>query len=96
MDISAALQNEATPQPGSLAQWLAAHPELLPEFGVALLKLVEPQNSFATVKSLATGRYVFASAGLANWFDRNPVLGGNDNDLVRPTRRSPCGASSRR
>ena len=83
MDISAAPQNDASPQPGSLAQWLAAHPELVPAFGAVLLKLVEPQNSFATIKSLATGRYVFASAGMGAWFERAPVLGSNDGDLVR-------------
>ena len=84
MDISAAPQNEASPQPGSLAHWLAGHADLAPALGAILLKLVEPQNNFATIKSLATGRYVFASAGLAPWFERNPVLGSNDGDLLRP------------
>ncbi|MDY0745679.1 GGDEF domain-containing protein [Paucibacter sp. R3-3] len=78
-----AQHTDASPQPGSLAQWLAAHPDLGSEFGAVLLKLVEPQNSFVTIKSLATGRYVYASSGLSVWFERSSVLGSNDNELVR-------------
>ncbi|WP_083748638.1 GGDEF domain-containing protein [Pelomonas sp. KK5] len=83
MDNSAASPNDAPPQPGSLSHWLAGHPGLVSSFGGALLKLVEPQNSYVTVKSLATGRYVYASEGIGHWFDRKPVVGANDSELVR-------------
>eukprot|EP01137_Pigoraptor_chileana_P032101 Opistho-2@20943 len=85
MDISAAQHNDASPRPGSLAHWLADHAELAAEIGQTLLSLVEPLNSFAAVKSLATGRYVFASAGLAQLLERadGAVVGSTDNDLMR-------------
>src|SRR6218665_1771920 len=83
MDISAAQHDDAPPPPGSLAHWLATQPELAPELGGTLLSLVEPLNSYAAAKSQATGRYVFASAGLDQLFERNPVLGSTDNDLMR-------------
>jgi diguanylate cyclase (GGDEF)-like protein len=83
MDISATQHNDASPRPGSLAHWLAAHAELAPELGGALLSLVEPLNSFAVIKSLATGRYVFASAGFDQFFERGPVLERGDAELMR-------------
>lgn len=85
MDISAAQHNDATPRPGSLAHWLAGRNELGAELGAALLALVEPLSTYAAVKSLATGRYVFASAGLNQLFERtdSPVVGSSDNDLMR-------------
>jgi len=83
MEISATQHNENSPRPGSLAHWLASQPELASEVGVTLLSLVEPLNSFATVKSLATGRYVFASGGLDQLFERGPVSGASDSELMR-------------
>lgn len=84
MDISAAPQSrDATPQPGTLAQWLAGQGDLAPALGAGLLSLVEPLNAFASVKSLATGRYVFASPGLGQMFERAAVIGASDNDLMR-------------
>ena len=84
MDISAAMQSlDTTPQPGSLAKWLAEQGALAPALGSGLLSLVEPLNAFASVKLLATGRYVFASPGLAPMFERAAVLGATDIDLMR-------------
>lgn len=84
MDISAApLSNDASPQPGSLADWLNEQPMLAPMLGSGLLSLVEPLNAYASVKSLATGRYVFASPGLSQMFERSAVLGRNDAELMR-------------
>lgn len=85
MDISAAPHDEVPPEPGSLAQWLVGQPELAAELGSTLLSLVEPLNSFAAVKSLATGRYAFASPGLSQMLERGdrPVVGATDNELMR-------------
>jgi diguanylate cyclase (GGDEF)-like protein len=71
-------------QPAGLAQWLAGHPELVTEALAGLLALIEPLGSQAAIKSAASGRYVFASAGLAQMFERPGVVGHTDAELLRP------------
>jgi diguanylate cyclase (GGDEF)-like protein len=83
MNISADQHDENLPRPGSLAHWLAGQPGLAADAAVGLLSLVEPLHCFATVKSLATGRYVFASAGLDHLFERSAVAGSTDGELLR-------------
>lgn len=83
MDISAASHDEETPQPGSLALWLRAHAELAQGLAAKLLSLTEPLNTFAAIKAVSNGRYVFASGGLDQLFANKPVVGSNDNDLMR-------------
>ncbi|MCV2420582.1 GGDEF domain-containing protein [Paucibacter sp. DJ2R-2] len=83
---NSAAQNDAPPAaPGSLSHWLAGHADLASEMGGTLLGLVEPLSLLAAIKSLATGRYVFASAGLDRLFERSEssVVGSVDNDLMR-------------
>lgn len=83
MDISSAIDDDATPRPGSFSHWLSGQANLLPELGAVLLSLIEPLDSFVAVKSLATGRYVFASPGLDHVFGKGAVTGSIDNDLMR-------------
>ncbi|MEJ6004228.1 GGDEF domain-containing protein [Paucibacter sp. AS339] len=83
MDSSAAPFVDATPSQGSLAEWLAAQPDLAPELGVAVLSLIEPLDAYAAVKSLASGRYVYGSQGLAQLFGQEHLVGSLDNDLMR-------------
>ena len=83
MDTSFDSFDDALPKPGSFAHWLSSQASLLPEFGPALLSLIEPLDSFVAVKSLVTGRYVFASPGLDHVFGKGPVAGNLDNDLMR-------------
>jgi diguanylate cyclase (GGDEF)-like protein len=83
MDISSAIDDDAMPRPGSFSHWLSAQANLLPELGTVLLSLIEPLDSFVAVKSLATGRYVFASPGLDHVFGKGSVTGSIDNDLMR-------------
>lgn len=84
MNISAVPQStEAPPEPGSLALWLSEQQALAPVLSSGLLSLVEPLNAFASVKSVATGRYVFASPGLNQLFGRGKVVGSNDFELMR-------------
>ncbi|PTT75907.1 sensor domain-containing diguanylate cyclase [Pelomonas sp. HMWF004] len=72
------------PQPGSLAHWLAEHAELGSETLAGLLALIEPLGSQAAIKTVANGRYVFASAGLAQLFEREAVIDHTDAELLRP------------
>lgn len=83
MDISSAIDDDAMPRPGSFSHWLSSQANLLPELGPVLLSLIEPLDSFVAVKSLATGRYVFASPGLDHVFGKGAVTGSIDNDLMR-------------
>jgi len=71
------------PQPGSLAHWLAANPDLGGEALAGLVALIEPLGSQAAIKAVATGRYVFASAGLAQMFERAAVVGHTDAELLK-------------
>lgn len=51
-----------------------------------LVALAEPLGVLVAVKSLATGRYVFASEGMAALFDRGElgITGASDAELMRP------------
>ncbi|ALT77060.1 GGDEF domain-containing protein [Paucibacter sp. KCTC 42545] len=83
MDISALSRDDTSPPPGSLQQWLGAHAELAQGVAAAWVGLIEPLNNFAAVKSLVSGRYVFASAGLAQLFAQATLVGSNDSELMR-------------
>lgn len=83
MDITAD-QTAMEPPPGSLAHWLAAHVELAGETLAGFVALIEPLGSQAAIKSVATGRYVFASTGLAQLFEREAVVGHTDAELLKP------------
>ena len=51
-----------------------------------LVALAEPLGVLVAVKSLATGRYVYASDGMAALFDRGElgITGSSDAELMRP------------
>jgi diguanylate cyclase (GGDEF)-like protein len=83
MDTTAA-QTEKQPQPDSLAHWLASHGELSGDTLAGLVALIEPLGSVAAIKSVANGRYVFASTGLAQMFEREAVVGHTDPELLKP------------
>lgn len=70
--------------PGSLAHWLAEHPELGGEALAGLLALIEPLGNQAAIKSAGTGRYVFASAGLAQMFECQELVGRTDAEVLKP------------
>ena len=71
-------------QPGSLTDWLAGHAELGGEALAGLVALIEPLGSLAAIKAVANGRYVFASPGLAQLFEREVVVGHTDAELLKP------------
>lgn len=71
------------PQPGSLAHWLASHPELGGDTLAGLVALVEPLGNQAAIKASANGRYVFASPGLAEMFECPTVIGHTDAELLK-------------
>lgn len=83
MDTSSDNYEDLRPKPGSFAHWLSQQEDLLPELGSVLLSLIEPLDSFVAVKSMLTGRYVFASPGLDHVFEKGAVAGSLDNDLMR-------------
>ncbi|MDC8785099.1 GGDEF domain-containing protein [Roseateles koreensis] len=83
MDISVTPHDEKIPQPGDLPDWLLGHADQVPALATQWMSLIEPLNSFVAIKSLATGRYVFASAGLRAIFSRPSLVGCLDNDLMR-------------
>ncbi|MDN3921668.1 GGDEF domain-containing protein [Roseateles violae] len=83
MEISPDQHDDPSARPGSLSQWLASQPGLAAEAAGLLLSLVEPLHSYASVKSLASGRYVFASTGLDQLFGRPSVAGSSDSELMR-------------
>ncbi|MFT7724294.1 MAG: diguanylate cyclase [Roseateles sp.] len=72
------------PESGSLAHWLAGHAELGGATLAGLVSLIEPLGSQAAIKSVANGRYVFASAGLAQMFERDAVVDRTDAELLKP------------
>lgn len=80
MDMTAA---QIATQPGSLAQWLAAHAELGAEALEGLVALIEPLGSQPAIKAVSTGRYVFASTGLAQMFECEAVVGHTDAELLK-------------
>lgn len=85
MDTSAALHPGASPQASGFAHWLASLNLGDAEAGAGVLSLVEPLGLFASVKSLATGRYVYASVGLSALFERQEagIVGASDAELMR-------------
>jgi diguanylate cyclase (GGDEF)-like protein len=85
MDTSAALHSGASPQANDPGAWLAGLNLPATELAAGVLGLVEPLGLAYTVKSLATGRYVRASAQLGAWFERHEagVAGCNDAELMR-------------
>lgn len=56
------------------------------ELAATLAALAEPLGVLVAVKSLATGRYAYASAGMSVLFDRGELdaTGCSDADLMRP------------
>ncbi len=83
MDMTAD-QTAMEPQPGSLAHWLASHADLGGEALAGLVALIEPLGNQAAIKSVATGRYVFATTGLVEMFGREAVVGHTDAELLKP------------
>ncbi len=83
MDTSAAPQEEPSDRPGNLAEWLASQPALAAELGGTLLGLIGPLHSHAAIKSLATGRYVYAAPGLGALFDCGDLSGKADVEVMR-------------
>lgn len=85
MDTSAALHSGALPQPQGPAAWLASQNLTDKELAAGVLGLVEPLGLFYTIKSLATGRYVQASAQIGAWFERHEagIAGCSDSELMR-------------
>jgi len=84
MNTSTASHDDSNSGPKSLTQWLADQPALAGELGGALLGLIEPMHSYAAIKAVATGRYVYAAAGLAHVFEREDLQGRSDGDFMRP------------
>ena len=82
MDMTAD-QTAMQPPAGSLAHWLAGHAELSSEALMGVVALIEPLGSQAAIKAVATGRYVFASAGLAQMFEREAIVGHSDAELLK-------------
>lgn len=84
MDTSAALHSGASPQASDA--WFASLSLADHELANGVLGLVEPLGLLVTVKSLATGRYVHGSAGMAALFERHEagIVGAGDNELMRP------------
>lgn len=85
MDTSAAPHSGASPQVSGFGQWLASLQLADTEVAAGLLGLVEPLGAFMAVKSLATGRYVYASVGINALFERHDtsIVGSGDSDLMR-------------
>lgn len=86
MDTSADLHAGASPHPGSFSQWLSQQQLAEGEAAVALLALLEPLGVCVALKSMATGRYVYASAGMGALLERPElgIVGANDAELLRP------------
>ncbi len=85
MDIHSAIAQGASGRPGSLQDWLQSQGLSDSGSAAALLSLAEPLGAFLAVKSLATGRYVYASSGLDRLFERteSSLVGSSDVDLMR-------------
>ncbi|MFY8119251.1 MAG: GGDEF domain-containing protein [Roseateles sp.] len=83
MDNSAAPHAGASPH--SRDAWYASLQLPEHELAAAVLSLVEPLGLLVTVKSLATGRYVYASAGMGSLFARGEsgLLGLSDAEFLR-------------
>ncbi len=81
--MDTAPQDESSPSPSDLAAWLISQPVLAAELGTALLGLIEPLHSHAAIKSLGTGRYVYAAPGLGMLFDCGDLSGKADVEVMR-------------
>lgn len=80
MEMSAA--QTATPaDAGELAQWLAEHAELSRDALSGLIELLEPLGSQTAIKSVTSGRYVFASQGFSQLLGQ-VVAGHTDLELL--------------
>lgn len=75
---------DATTASGGLRQWLTTHSGLDQQTAVELLELVEPFGNLAAIKSVLTGRYVFASPALAALFGRASIVGHTDAEVLKP------------
>lgn len=82
MDMTAAF-TEMQPHPGSLMEWLAGHPDLGGAALTGLVSLIEPLGSVAAIKNVSTGRYAYASAGLAQLLECEAVVGHTDAELLK-------------
>jgi diguanylate cyclase (GGDEF)-like protein len=67
----------------TLEAWLEEHGELERACATGLLSLVEPFGAFVGIKAVGTGRYVFASAGLAALFECAEIVGRTDAELLK-------------
>lgn len=69
----------------SFESWLATLGSQSVPVAAGLLGLMEPTGACLAVKSMATGRYVYASPGLAELFGRAEadIVGRTDADLLR-------------
>jgi len=85
MDNQSAAPAGAKPERERFGQWLSSVGLADVDVAAALLGLAEPHGSFVAVKSLATGRYVYASPGLDDLFERteSSIVGSLDTDLMR-------------
>lgn len=79
------LQAAATPAPASFDAWLESSGTPQTPVAAGLLSLLEPTGACLTVKSMATGRYVFASPGMSELFGRLEagIVGAADAELMR-------------
>lgn len=83
------MENSAAPHAGASPQtsdaWYASLKLQEHELAGAVLSLVEPLGTLVTVKSLATGRYIYASAGLGLMFSQTEagIVGLSDAELMR-------------
>ncbi|MDM4765347.1 GGDEF domain-containing protein [Pelomonas sp. SE-A7] len=85
MDTTASDSGVTPPPAGLFGQWLGGLGSREHEAALRLLSLIEPQGSMVSVKSLANGRYVYASSGMDMLFDKGEaqIVGSTDNDLMR-------------
>lgn len=87
MDQSAAEPlSDASANGRALLQWIEGLPLSLVDLASSMIGLAEPLGVLVAVKSLATGRYVLASSGMALLFDRGElgITGCSDAELLRP------------
>lgn len=78
-------QAAASQAPASFDAWLASVGPQQTAAAAGLLSLMEPTGACLAVKSMATGRYVFASPGMSELFGRaeGSIVGHADADLLR-------------
>lgn len=71
--------------PASFEAWLASLGAHEAPVAAGLLGLLEPTGACLAVKSMATGRYVYASVGMSQLFERaeQGIVGHSDAELMR-------------